>query len=48
MDDDSVAEDLEFLHEWFDGVVKSVFSVFGPASEDVIRKLEGLIGHRCG
>lgn len=48
MDDDPVAEDLEFLHEWFDEIVKSVFSVFGPASKDVIRKLEGLISHRCG
>ncbi len=47
MDDDSTVEDLEFLHDWFDGVVTSVFSVFGPASKDVVSALEGLVGHRC-
>jgi len=48
MDGDASPKDLEFLHDWFDGVVKSVFSVFGPSSKDVVTTLEGLVGHRCG
>jgi hypothetical protein len=38
---------LEDLHDWFDGVVRSALNVFGPSAKDVIRVAETMVGHRC-
>ncbi|MEM0120423.1 MAG: hypothetical protein QW514_00110 [Thermoprotei archaeon] len=47
MDDLRDVQDPELLHDWFDGVISSVFVVFGSSSKRVVEMLEGLVGHRC-